>query len=98
MDDTEAGPGARGRCDVSHDVSRETLTRYLDEELSADERRTVEAHLSRCTECRREVTMHEKIKEGLAEASGVSTTQDAGEGEGVAVYPVTLGSFARGGR
>lgn len=55
---------------MSHEVSQETLTRYLDGELPADERRGVETHLSGCTECRRKVTMHAEIKENLAAAAG----------------------------
>ena len=55
---------------MSHEVSHETLMRYLDEEMPADERRRVETHLSGCTECRRKVTMHAEIKESLAAASG----------------------------
>lgn len=54
---------------MSHEVTHETLMMYLDDELPAEERRRVEAHVSTCTECARELTMHGKIKERLAAAS-----------------------------
>lgn len=55
---------------MSHDVSHETLTRYLDDELPPDERERVEDHLSGCAECRREVEVTRKLKEDLAALPG----------------------------
>ena len=55
---------------MSHEVSHETLTRYLDNELPPDERGRVEDHLSECTECRREAEIMRTMKEDLAELPG----------------------------
>lgn len=54
---------------MSHEVSHETLMRYLDGELPVEARERVEIHLSGCTECRRELTVHREIKERLGAAS-----------------------------
>lgn len=51
---------------MSHEVSHETLMRYLDGELPAEDRRRVAAHVSGCGECRRELTMQREIKTSLA--------------------------------
>ena len=64
---------------MSHEVSHETLTRWLDDELPPDERERVEDHLSRCTECRREAEIMNRMKEDLAELPG----GDAARGETV---------------
>lgn len=55
---------------MSHEIDRETLMRYLDDELPPDGRKRVEAHLSGCTECRREVEMFRSMKRELAELPG----------------------------
>lgn len=55
---------------MSHEIERETLMRYLDEELPPEERERVEEHLSGCTECRREVEMFRRMKRDLAELPG----------------------------
>lgn len=55
---------------MSHEVSHETLTRYLDDELAPEERGRVEEHLSRCAECRREAEIMRRMKEDLADLPG----------------------------
>lgn len=55
---------------MSHDLSHETLTRYLDDELPPEERDRVEDHLSRCAECTREAEIMRTMKEDLAELPG----------------------------
>ncbi len=57
---------------MSHEVDRETLMRYLDDELSPERRERVEEHLSGCTECRREVEVFGRMKRDLAELPGPS--------------------------
>lgn len=52
---------------MTHEMERETLMRYLDDELPPDGRERVEAHLSGCTECRREVEVFGEMKRELAE-------------------------------
>lgn len=52
---------------MSHETGRETLMRYLDGELPPAERERVEEHLSRCTECRREVEVFDRMKRELSE-------------------------------
>ena len=61
---------------MSHDVSHETLTRYLDGELPPAERERVEDHLSGCSECSREVEVTKSLKEDLAELPGVGPGRD----------------------
>lgn len=58
---------------MSHEVERETLMRYLDEELPPEAREAVEEHLSGCTECRREVQVFRRMKRDLAELPGRPT-------------------------
>lgn len=62
---------------MSHEVSHETLTRYLDDELAPEARRRVEEHLSRCTECRREAEIMRTMKEDLSELPGRDPAREA---------------------
>jgi len=52
------------------------LSAYLDDELPADERLEVEAHLDECQACRREFELHEKAWE----AAGAATAGAAPDG------------------
>ena len=45
---------------------REQLGAYLDDEVSKDARREVEAHLNACPECTTELDSLERVAEGLA--------------------------------
>jgi len=47
---------------VSHALGPEELMRFLDDELPADRRAAVEAHLEECTECRRDYVVFSKMK------------------------------------
>ena len=64
---------------MSHEVDRETLMRYLDDELTPEGRERVERHLSGCTECRREVEMFRRVKRDLSELPG-GPLRDGGRG------------------
>lgn len=61
---------------MSHEVTHETLTRYLDDELPHAERERVREHLSGCAECRREVEIMSTMKEDLAELPGGDPARD----------------------
>ncbi len=50
---------------VEHAVSHEELMRFLDDELTADRRVLVAAHLEVCTECNREIVVFRAMKADL---------------------------------
>jgi anti-sigma factor RsiW len=50
---------------VGHEVSHDDLMRYLDDELPAARRDEVALHLERCTECRREFIVFQRMKGDL---------------------------------
>lgn len=56
IDDTEEG----------HQALIEQLAAYVDEELSADERAQMQAHLVGCTRCSREIALQRALRERLA--------------------------------
>ena len=50
---------------MMHPVSDEALMRYIDDELPADERTRIEAHLRACSECGREVALYRALGQNL---------------------------------
>lgn len=59
---------------MNHDVSHETLMRWLDGELRPAEEERVEAHVAGCAECRREAKVFGTMKTDLAEMPGGDPT------------------------
>ena len=59
-------PGSLVVRHINHIVTRWLLDAYADEELDAERRMRVLAHLSGCEHCRRELEMTERIKGHLA--------------------------------
>jgi Putative zinc-finger len=56
---------------MTHDLYRELLQRELDDDLSADERAMLEAHVSTCAECRLEREQYRNLSFGLSKLSQV---------------------------
>lgn len=50
---------------MKHEISHEQLMRYLDDEVGTEERSRIEAHLERCSECRRELAIFDTMKSDL---------------------------------
>jgi anti-sigma factor RsiW len=48
-----------------HEWSHARLSEYIDEELSSDERRRLEEHVSMCPQCRRVLATLRRTVEGL---------------------------------
>jgi anti-sigma factor RsiW len=62
-EDDQARPGGPVR--TACELARPLLVPYLDREASAEEVRLVEAHLSECAICSRELARHRKLSEAL---------------------------------
>ena len=56
---------------MMHDLYRELLQRELDDDLSADERALLEAHVGTCAECRLEREQYQNLSFGLSKLSQV---------------------------
>lgn len=55
---------------MTHDLSHETLMRWLDGELPPGEEERVGRHVSDCAECRREAEVVKEMKADLADVPG----------------------------
>jgi anti-sigma factor RsiW len=63
-----------------HDWTHAHLSEYIDEELSAEERRRLEEHVSMCPQCRRVLATLRRTVEGLM---GLRDDSRAGIADGV---------------
>jgi len=62
------------------------LSGYIDDELSTDERRDFEAHLTGCTECRKELDSFRKLKEVTGAMKYADIPEQVWEGYWADIY------------
>jgi hypothetical protein len=65
---------------------RVKLSGYIDDELSPDERRDFEAHLTGCAECRKELNSFRKLKEVTGAMKYADIPEQVWEGYWVGIY------------